>query len=142
METICPPGYHHNGFMATHALGDMMYIHPSCFCEIWALCVLWITSDHLYKYIHYINIYTHTNTHTHTHIYIYIQYTYIHMSVFFYIYSYIYIYIYIYIHTHTYIYIYICKYIYTCIYIICNIKLKVLQFLNNTFGEHISWSLN
>ena len=34
MKTICPRGYHHNGFMATHALGDMMHIHPSCFCEI------------------------------------------------------------------------------------------------------------
>ena len=22
---MCPPGYHHNGFMATHALGHMMY---------------------------------------------------------------------------------------------------------------------
>ena len=22
---ICPPGYHHNGFVATHALGHMMY---------------------------------------------------------------------------------------------------------------------
>ena len=42
MKTICPPGYHHNGFVATHALGDMMYIH------------------------------TRTHTHTHTHTYIYI----------------------------------------------------------------------
>ena len=25
METMCPPGYHHNGFVATHALGHMMY---------------------------------------------------------------------------------------------------------------------
>ena len=25
MKTIFPPGYHHNGFMATHALGHMMY---------------------------------------------------------------------------------------------------------------------
>ena len=25
MKTKCPPGYHHNGFVATHALGDMMY---------------------------------------------------------------------------------------------------------------------
>ena len=25
MKTMCPPGYHHNGFMATHALGHMMY---------------------------------------------------------------------------------------------------------------------
>ena len=22
MKTMCPPGYHHNGFAATHALGD------------------------------------------------------------------------------------------------------------------------
>ena len=22
MKTMCPPGYHHNGFMATHALGN------------------------------------------------------------------------------------------------------------------------
>ena len=27
MKTMCPPGYHHNGFMATHALGHMMYIY-------------------------------------------------------------------------------------------------------------------
>ena len=25
MKTMCPPGYHHNGFAATHALGHMMY---------------------------------------------------------------------------------------------------------------------
>ena len=25
MKTMCPPGYHHNGFVATHALGQMMY---------------------------------------------------------------------------------------------------------------------
>ena len=85
MKTICPPGYHHSGFVATHALGDIMYTHP-------ALCVLWITSDHLYKYINYINIYTHTSTHTHTHTHTYI--------------IYIYIYIYTYIYTHTPIYIY------------------------------------
>ena len=96
MKTICPPRYYHNGFVATHALGDMICIHPSCFCEIWALCASWIISDHLYEYIHYINIYTHKHTHTHTHIYTFV---YIHL----------YIYIYIYICTHIYIYIY--KYI-------------------------------
>ena len=96
MNTMCPPGYHHNGFVATHALEHMMYSEPytwahdvrwtwymmnrtscaqvhelpqshcgdnqegtlvfmtacilcsSCFCEIWALCVSWITYDHLY----------------------------------------------------------------------------------------------
>ena len=25
MKTMCPHGYHHNGFVATHALGHMMY---------------------------------------------------------------------------------------------------------------------
>ena len=24
---MCPPGYHHNGFVATHSLGHMMYGH-------------------------------------------------------------------------------------------------------------------
>ena len=27
MKTMCPPGYHHNDFVATHALGYMMYGH-------------------------------------------------------------------------------------------------------------------
>ena len=31
MKTMCPPGYHHNGFVATHALGHMMYTNrTSC----------------------------------------------------------------------------------------------------------------
>ena len=25
MRTMCPPYYHHNGFVETHALGHMMY---------------------------------------------------------------------------------------------------------------------
>ena len=25
MKTVCPPGYHHNGFAATCAFGHMMY---------------------------------------------------------------------------------------------------------------------
>ena len=25
METMCLPGYHHNSFVETHALGHMMY---------------------------------------------------------------------------------------------------------------------
>ena len=33
MKTMCPPGYHHNGFMATHALEHMMYgIQPYIMC--------------------------------------------------------------------------------------------------------------
>ena len=38
MKTMCLPGYHHNGFVATHALGHMMYSLPKC-----KLCVSWIT---------------------------------------------------------------------------------------------------
>ena len=26
MKAMCPPGYHRNGFVATHALGHMMYM--------------------------------------------------------------------------------------------------------------------
>ena len=47
MKTMCLPGYHHNGFVATHALGHMMYGLPKC-----KLCVSWITYDHLYVYIY------------------------------------------------------------------------------------------
>ena len=32
MKTMCPPGYHHNGFVATHALGHMMYIMNRTSC--------------------------------------------------------------------------------------------------------------
>ena len=31
MKRMCPPGYHHNGFVATHALGHMMY-EPYIMC--------------------------------------------------------------------------------------------------------------
>ena len=27
MKTMCPPSYQHNGFVATHALGHMMYVY-------------------------------------------------------------------------------------------------------------------
>ena len=30
MKTVCRPGYHHNGFMTTHALGHMMYGYIMC----------------------------------------------------------------------------------------------------------------
>ena len=26
MKTMCPPGYHHNGFVANDALGQMMHV--------------------------------------------------------------------------------------------------------------------
>ena len=31
MKTMCPPGYHHNGFVATYTLGHMTVHHvPKC----------------------------------------------------------------------------------------------------------------
>ena len=36
MKTMCPPGYHHNGFVVTHALGHMMYgIYIYIYICIW-----------------------------------------------------------------------------------------------------------
>ena len=68
MKTICPPGYHHNDFVATRALGHMMYGYT----------VIYI---YIYKYI----------------IYIYNIYIYIYIYIYMYMYIYIYIYIYLYI---------------------------------------------
>ena len=38
MKAMCPPGYHHNDLVATHALGHMMYGYTlgysPCFCGI------------------------------------------------------------------------------------------------------------
>ena len=79
MKTICPPSYHHNGFvaMALHIAGTNEYIY-----------VYYI---YIYIYIYMYVIYTY-----YLYIYIYIIYVYdiyyIHM-----IYIYIYIYIHIYI---------------------------------------------
>ena len=50
MKTMCPPGYLHNGFVATHALGHMMYSHYAhlasvrfehsvCVCVCVCVCV-------------------------------------------------------------------------------------------------------
>ena len=46
-KTMCPPGYHYNVFMATHALGHMMYggaisVHhvPRCMSCLKAIVVI------------------------------------------------------------------------------------------------------
>ena len=68
-----------------HCFHDCTYIlRSSYFCEIGALCVSWITSDLLDKYVPYINIYTHTHIYIHTFIYIRI---YIHIYIYIYIYT-------------------------------------------------------
>ena len=30
MKTMCPPGYHHNGSVVTHALGHMITLEMQC----------------------------------------------------------------------------------------------------------------
>ena len=49
MKTMCPPGYHHNGFLATHALGHMMYGYIICIMYyifyihyIYRMCIIYI----------------------------------------------------------------------------------------------------
>ena len=65
MKTMCPPGYHHNGFVATHALGHMMYgyhVHHVPKCTSCRKAIVVITGrahcfhDFIYIYI-YIYIY-------------------------------------------------------------------------------------
>ena len=46
MKTMRPPGYHHNGFVATHALGHMMH----------SVCCGSLMTTNIYIYI-YIYIY-------------------------------------------------------------------------------------
>ena len=46
MKTMCPPGYHHNCFVATHALGHMMYGF------IYNIYIAYIYITHIYIYIY------------------------------------------------------------------------------------------
>ena len=53
MKTMFPPSYHHNGFVATHALGHMMYIYIHIYIYITFTLLLWdlrtlCVMDHLY----------------------------------------------------------------------------------------------
>ena len=53
MKTMCPPGYHHNGFVATHALGHMMcgsshHVQPYIMCP--SACI------YIYIYISRCNV--------------------------------------------------------------------------------------
>ena len=36
MKKMCPPGYHLNGFVATHALGHMIYVYKYIYISILA----------------------------------------------------------------------------------------------------------
>ena len=59
MKTMCPSGYHHNGFVATHTLGHMKYgtVHhvPKCMSCHKAIVVItgraYCFHDNIYIYI-------------------------------------------------------------------------------------------
>ena len=61
MKTMCSPGYHHNGFVATHALGHMMYIIYSILYIYWQKYKLVHYIEYIIKYkvyiVYYICIY-------------------------------------------------------------------------------------
>ena len=40
MKTMCPPGYHHNGFVATHALGTVHGVPKCMSCHKAAIVVI------------------------------------------------------------------------------------------------------
>ena len=101
IKTVCPPRYHQNDFVVTHALcvnhiscGQVHDLLPSHCGDYWEGIVI------------YIQIY----------IFIYI---YVYICICIYIYIYVYVYIYIYVYIYLYIYVYIC---YTYIYIYIRIK--------------------
>ena len=49
---MCPPGYHHNGFLATHTLGHRMY----AMCTELLHCILYLYI-YIYIYITYYILY-------------------------------------------------------------------------------------
>ena len=42
MKTMCPLGYHHNGFVATHALGHNVYIYIYIYIFIYIYIYVYI----------------------------------------------------------------------------------------------------
>ena len=53
MKTMCPPGYHRNGFVATHAVGHMMYgCVPKCMSYHKAIVVITGRAHCFYDYIY------------------------------------------------------------------------------------------
>ena len=138
MKTVCPPGYHHSNFVATHAT---VHNVPKCMCchntivvitgrahcfhdciHIKPILLLWDLStlcvaDHLWPLMY---------TYTYTYMYVYIC---IYMNIYIYIYVYIYMYICIWI----FIYLY---YIYVYIYPIYILHIYYIYIL------HINWCIN
>ena len=40
MKTMCSPGYHHNDFVATHALGHTMYSYMYIMYIMYIACIM------------------------------------------------------------------------------------------------------
>ena len=51
MKTMCPPGFHHSGFVATHALGHMMYAHLASVRFEHSVCHGSLMTTYIYIYI-------------------------------------------------------------------------------------------
>ena len=94
MKIMCSPSYHHNGPVATHALGHMMYglITGRAHCF----------HDCIYIYIYKKCMYVYINIYTCIHIYIYI---YLYMYICIYVNICIYICMYVYMYSYMYVYI-------------------------------------
>ena len=61
MKIVCPPVYHLNGIVATHALGHMGHMtgRAHCFHDCIYIYIYYYIYIYIYIYIH-IYIYTHT----------------------------------------------------------------------------------
>ena len=58
MKTMCPPDYHHNGVVATHEFGHMMYVHTyKCMSSTKPLITGRVHGFHDNIYIYIYNIY-------------------------------------------------------------------------------------
>ena len=57
MRTICPPVYHHNDFVATHALGHMSVHHvPKCMSCHKAIAVITGRAHCFHDYIYILRL--------------------------------------------------------------------------------------
>ena len=63
MKTMFPPSYHHNGFVATHALGHMMYgyiyicEHICIYMKLYVFMKLYVLINYIYVLYEHIYIY-------------------------------------------------------------------------------------
>ena len=72
MKTMCPPNYHHNGFVATHALGHKAIVVITGRAHFLHDCIIRQLQRILHWWIPYVYIYIHINIYIYTYKYIYI----------------------------------------------------------------------